>query len=75
MMPHELLEVIRLFEKALAKKKPPTIKNLHRASQVLRILQVDYHDFARNEGKRACDPKTRAKWEQWTDPDFFDVKP
>lgn len=60
----ELLEVIRLFETALARKKSPVFKNLHRADQVLRILKVDYANFEANEEARACDPAIRSIWER-----------
>ena len=63
MIKSELLEAIRLFEKALAQKKSPVFKNLHRAEQVLRILKVDYATFEENEADRACKPSVRALWE------------
>jgi hypothetical protein len=80
MLREELMEVILNFEEALKKRKVPNFnKNPHRAEQVLRILKVDYHNFADNEEKRACDDKTRALWENfWDDPevqrDFAEYK-
>jgi hypothetical protein len=70
MLRHELFEVIVNFERALKQEKFPDFnKNLHRVEQVLRILQVDYHDFEENEDNRACRDEIRDRWEKfWTYP-------
>lgn len=73
----ELFEVIVNFEKALkAKKLPDFGKNLHRAEQVLRILKVDFHNFAENESQRACHGETRELWEEfWSFPEVAQKNP
>ena len=72
MIREELLQVIINFDEALKKGKFPNFdKNLHRVEQVLRILQVEYHNFAENEPHRACFPEVRNLWENfWEYPDI-----
>ena len=64
----ELFEVIVNLEDAIKKHRLPTFnKNMHRVEQILRILQVDYHNFHENESARACDDNVRPLWEKfWT---------
>lgn len=65
MTKRELLEVIINFQDAIKEKRLPDFNNnRHRAEQVLRILKVDYHSFAENEERRACDPDIRGLWEK-----------
>jgi hypothetical protein len=62
MLKSELLEVIINFQDALKKNRVPDFnKNTHRAEQVLRILKMEYQNFADNEVERLSD-QGRAIW-------------
>jgi hypothetical protein len=60
----ELLDVIRRFDRALAKKQAPTFKSEHSAAQVLRLLKVAYRTKLTRTS--AVDDVTRDLWEDDT---------